>query len=83
MSFVRRVKSNVLLGEHSRGLAKYDQNSSSIGLTTTLLSLRDHQTQVKDWVDVNSESFSEANTTVVFYCAMESLRFLDTCRWLK
>ena len=53
-------ETNFLLGKHNRGLGKYDQISSSIGRVTTLLSLRDQHIQVKDLVDVNGWSLSEA-----------------------
>ena len=53
------MKSKSRLGENSWGLAKYDQNSSSIGRGASLLSLRDQQTQVKDVGDVNGWSLSE------------------------
>ena len=40
-------------------MGKYDQNSSTIGLTPTLLSLRDQHIQVKDLIDVNDWLLSE------------------------
>ena len=56
MSIASRIKSKSWLGKNSRGLAKYDQHSSSIGLVDNLSCLRDQQIQVKDLVDDNRET---------------------------
>ena len=53
------MKSKSRLGKNSRGLAKHDQHSSSIGLVDNLSCLRDQQIQVTDLVDVNDLGFSE------------------------
>ena len=48
------------MGKNHRRLGNYDQNSSSIGRIVSLLSLRDLKIQVKDSVDVNGWSLSDA-----------------------
>ena len=59
MSIARRVKLKSSWGKNSRGLAKYDQHSSSIGLVDALFCQRDQQIQVTDLVDVNGLGLSE------------------------